>query len=316
MTTWSPVKSILIAGPTASGKSALAIELARRFDGVIVNADSMQVYRELRILTARPSGEDERAVPHLLYGHVSGSTAYSTGDWILDVGRALAEIRERGKRPILVGGTGLYFKALLEGLSPIPSVPEDIRAHWRLEAKRIGAAGLHELLLTRDPLMASRLHASDTQRITRAHEVLSATGRSLADWQELPREPVLEEAATIRLAVLPGRLELNRRCDARFDRMMAEGALEEVRALKALGLSPELPVMKALGVPPLISHLDGQLGLDAAVASAKSQTRDYVKRQLTWLRRNMCSWFSLLSQDYVVLRTNAFDFVLETIDQP
>lgn len=309
-------RTILIAGPTASGKSALAMELARRLDGVIVNADSMQVYRELRILTARPSVEDEREVPHRLYGHVSGATAYSTGDWLQDAASALADIRASAKRAIVVGGTGLYFKALLDGLSPIPSVPADVRAHWRQEAKQLGAADLHEELQKRDPVMAARLRPTDTQRLTRALEVLSATGRSLAHWHDLPRQPVLDVTKTVRLLVNPGRAVLDRRCEERFDAMIAAGALEEVSALRSLQLSADLPIMKALGVTALTQYLVGALPLPEAAALAKSQTRAYVKRQLTWLKRNMTSWNSSFTQQTFPMDGFCFDSVLETIDQP
>ncbi len=217
-------RAILIAGPTASGKSAFALDLAEKKGGVVINADSMQVYRDLRILTARPTPEDEARAPHRLYGHVPGSEAYSAARFADEASRAIADVRALGRVPIIVGGTGLYFKALLEGLSPVPPVPDDVRAHWRGEADRLGAAALHAVLAHRDPVMAGRLKATDPQRMVRALEVLEATGRSLADWHETPGQPVLQEAETERFVLMPERDELYRRCDARFEAMMAAGA--------------------------------------------------------------------------------------------
>jgi tRNA dimethylallyltransferase len=286
-------RAILIAGPTASGKSAFALDLAEKTGGAIINADSMQVYRDLRVLTARPTGEDEARVPHLLYGHVSGREAYSAARFADEASRAIAEARALGLVPIFVGGTGLYFKALLEGLSPVPPVPDDVRAHWRSEADRVGAAALHQVLGARDPAMAARLKATDTQRIVRALEVLEATGRSLADWQETPGEPVLEEDETERFVLMPERDELYRRCDARFEAMMAAGALEEAEALGRQKLDPGLPVMRALGVAPLLDLIAGKTARAEAEERAKAETRQYAKRQVTWLRGNMSAWKSI-----------------------
>lgn len=282
--------AILIAGPTASGKSGLAMAFAQKLDGVVINADSMQVYRELRVLTARPSVGDEAAIPHKLYGHVAGADAYSTGRYVRDAAVAIAQVHGTKKVPVIVGGTGLYFRALLQGLSPIPPVPGDVRAHWRQEARRLGPAGLHALLAASDPVMAAKLLPSDPQRVTRALEVLEATGVSLGQWQQAPGVPILNEAQTLRLVIVPDRDVSRQHCDARFDVMMGEGALDEVRDLRALGLSGELPVMRALGVVPLGRHLAGQLSRDVAVEQAKAETRQYVKRQSTWLRRNMNTW--------------------------
>ncbi len=283
-------RPILIAGPTASGKSALALRLARERGGIVINADSMQVYRELRVLTARPSAEEEAQAPHLLYGHVTGSEAYSVARWVADVREVLTRARDAGQTPIIVGGTGLYFKALLEGLSPVPEIPPDVRAHWRAEAKRLGAPGLHAVLQARDPVMAARLAPGDSQRVTRALEVLAASGRSLAEWQTLPGEPVLDVLATERLLVTLPRAQLHERCDRRFDQMMSQGALDEVCGLQALHLDPALPIMGALGVRPLLRHLAGEIDLSTAVEVGKLETRQYVKRQETWLRREMIAW--------------------------
>lgn len=282
--------AILIAGPTASGKSGLAMALAEQLGGIVINADSMQVYRELRILTARPSVDDERRVPHRLYGHVPAREAYSAGRFVAEAAAAIAEAKAGGQLPIVVGGTGLYFKALLEGLSPVPAIPDDVRAHWRREGERLGAASLHGELARRDPTMAARLAATDTQRIVRALEVLEATGRSLAEWQAMQGTPVLPEAETMRIVLAPERDELYRRCNDRFDAMMEAGALDEVRRLRELQLDPSLPAMRALGVAPLLQHLAGELSCEAAAELAKTDTRQYAKRQITWLRRHMITW--------------------------
>lgn len=283
-------RAILIAGPTASGKSGLAVALAERLGGTVINADSMQVYRELRILTARPTVQDEALVPHALYGFVDGSDAYSAGRYAVDVARAIAHARAAGRVPIVVGGTGLYFKVLLEGLSPVPPADPLVRDFWRAQARVRPAAELHALLAERDPEAAARLVPTDPQRIVRALEVLESTGRSLAEWQRAPGNPVLREQDTVRLVVMPERAALDAGIEARFDAMMAGGALEEVRTLLTLGYSSELPLMRALGVAPLASHLGGAVSLPDAVATAKGDTRKYAKRQGTWLRRNMSAW--------------------------
>jgi tRNA dimethylallyltransferase len=302
-------RAILIAGPTASGKSALAVALAERHGGVVINADSMQVYRELRILTARPSPEEEARVPHALYGFVPASDAYSVGRYLADAARVIAAARAERRVPIVVGGTGLYFKALLEGLSPIPAVPEAIRARWRAEARRLGAAALHLMLAERDPRMAARLRPRDPQRIVRALEVLEATGRSLADWQRVPGKPVLAAETAIRIVVSPDRTELYRRCDARFEEMLRQGALEEAAALRALALDPKLSAMTALGVSPLLAHLAGEVTLEEAATQAKADTRSYAKRQLTWLRRNMIAWKWLNAQQTERCTRGEFPFI-------
>jgi tRNA dimethylallyltransferase len=294
----STPRPILIAGPTASGKSGLALALAERLGGIVVNADSMQVYRELSLLTARPSLEDEARAPHSLYGCVSGAEAYSAGRYAADAAQAIAAAQAQGRVPIVVGGTGLYFKALLEGLSPIPASDPEVRAFWRAEAARRPAAELHALLRARDPEMADRLMPTDRQRIVRALEVLESTGRSLADWQREPGRPVLAEAETVRLLVMPERRAQAAAIEARFDAMLAGGALAEVQSLLGHRFSAELPIMRALGVAPLAAHLAGALSLDEAAAIAKADTRRYAKRQLTWLRRNMIAW-NMIEMQYI-----------------
>jgi tRNA dimethylallyltransferase len=283
----NPGTIVLIAGPTASGKSALAMTLAEKLGGVIVNADSMQVYRDLRIITARPSVEDERRVPHRLYGHVDAAENYSVGRWCEEAAAALAVTARTAQTAILVGGTGLYFSALTRGLAAVPPIPPEIRDEVRARLLSDGAAALHAELKWRDPAAAARLMPGDRARITRALEVVLATGRSLIDWHETNKPPGLDAARAAKIFLMPDRDELLRRIDARFDAMMAAGALGEVRVLAARGLDPALPAMKAHGVPWLIRHLAGELPLDQAVAEAKRDTRQYTKRQATWFRNQL-----------------------------
>ena len=283
-------RPILIAGPTASGKSALALALAEHLGGVVINADSMQVYAELRIITARPSREDEAQAPHRLYGHIPAAVAYSVGRYVQDVSAEIELARARNQTAIIVGGTGLYFKVLLEGLSPIPEIPAGVRSHWREEANRHGAIALHGQLAVRNPVMAARLRPTDPQRIVRALEVIEATGRSLAEWQDVPSVPIIETARAERFVVAPPRETIVTRADQRFDAMIEAGALEEVERLVALQLDPTLPAMRALGVAPLAAHLAGKVSLPEAIEASKRETRAYVKRQFTWLRRHMMTW--------------------------
>jgi tRNA dimethylallyltransferase len=277
---------ILLAGPTASGKSRLAIELAERFGGIVINADSMQVYRDLSILTSRPSAADMQAVPHRMYGFVAADDAYSVGRWLADIS---VELSGPGL-PIITGGTGLYFKALLEGLSAIPEIPADIRIHWRKCLADEGVQKLYETLQERDPQMALRLQPGDAQRIVRSLEVLDATGCSLLVWQNAPKKPVLSGRGIKKIKLKPERKELYQRCNMRFDKMLENGAIKEVASLLELDLSPDQPVMRALGVHSLAAYISGELTLDAAVEKAKTETRQYAKRQLTWARNNMPDW--------------------------
>ncbi len=300
---------VLIAGPTASGKSALALKLAEELGGAVVNADSMQVYRELRVLTARPSAEDEARAPHFLYGHVAGHEGYSAGRFATEASAAIRETWTRGLLPIVVGGTGLYFRALTEGLSPIPAIDPAIRTHWRAEAVRLGPPALHAELERRDPAMAGRLSPSDPQRVTRALEVLDSTGRSLADWQATPGRPAIDAARATKLVLLPERAELHRRADARFDAMMATGALGEVEGLMAEGLDPGLPVMRALGVRPLMQLVRGEVRRAAAVEQGKAETRQYIKRQETWLNSNMIAWNAIVVNEMKYCLRDALAFI-------
>ncbi|WP_334175161.1 tRNA (adenosine(37)-N6)-dimethylallyltransferase MiaA [Pseudoxanthobacter sp.] len=281
--------AILIAGPTASGKSALALRLAAATGGLVVNADAMQVYAELAILTARPGAADLAAAPHRLYGYVSAREASSAARWAEDCLAVLDEAQARGVPAIVTGGTGLYFEALVNGLSPVPPVPEAVRAHWRAEGQRQTAADLHALLAARDPEMAGRLRPGDTQRVVRALEVLEATGRSLAEWQAIaPVAPVA--IAGPRLVMAPERGWLQARIAARLTAMVDEGGLEEAAAFEALGLDAALPATRAIGVRPLAAAARGETSVAAAVAQAVTDTRRYAKRQETWFRNRMAGW--------------------------
>ncbi len=279
--------AILIAGPTASGKSALAIAVAKALGGVVVNANSMQVYRDLRIITARPSLEEEASVEHRLFGHVDAAVNYSVGLWLADASAAIADIQAGGRTPVLVGGTGMYFKALTQGLSDIPKVPEDVRARVRAQAEGLAPQVLHERLAARDPVTAARLRPTDPQRILRALEVLEATGQPLASFQGVRQAPVLEPGNWRAVFLAPDRAELYRLIDARFDAMMQAGAVEEVRALAARALDPALPAMRAHGVPGLIAWLRGETSREEAVARGKLDTRHYSKRQFTFARHQL-----------------------------
>jgi tRNA dimethylallyltransferase len=278
---------ILIAGPTASGKSALALALEEQYGGTIINADSMQVYRDLRIITARPTAAEEERAPHRLYGHVDAGENFSVGRWCREAAAALGAAEREGRAAILVGGTGLYFSALTRGLAAVPPIPAIVRAEVRERLARDGAPALHAELGRRDPAAAARLTPGDRTRITRALEVVLATGRPLKDWQEDEALAILDVSRAAKIFLTPDREELLYRIDMRFDAMIAAGALEEVRALAARHLDPELPAMKAHGVPWLIRHLKGEMTLTQAAAEAKRDTRQYTKRQATWFRNQL-----------------------------
>jgi tRNA dimethylallyltransferase len=282
--------AILIAGPTASGKSALALALAEKIGGTIVNADSMQVYRDLRVITARPTPAEEARVPHRLYGHVDAGENYSVGRWCRDVGTVLAEIERQGRVAILVGGTGLYFKALTTGLAAVPPIPAEIRGQVRARMASEGAAALHGELASLDPVTAQRLMVNDRSRIARALEVVLATGRSLTDWHREGMPALVDSARAAKIFLTCERKQLVARIETRFAAMLEAGALDEVRALAARKLDPLLPAMKAHGVPWLIRHLYGEIALDQAAAGAIMDTRRYAKRQLTWFRNQMKDW--------------------------
>jgi tRNA dimethylallyltransferase len=279
--------AILIAGPTASGKSALALALARTTGGVIINGDSMQVYRDLRIITARPTIEEEARVPHRLYGHVDAAMNFSAGHWVADAEAVLADARAHHRLAIFVGGSGLYFKALTRGLSAVPPVAVAIREEVRARLERDGVEALHAELALRDPASAERLKPRDRTRIARALEVVEATGRSLTDWHRDGLPPLLPPGQFNALFLSPDRDQLYARIDARFDAMVAAGALEEVAALAARRLDPLLPAMKAHGVPALIRHLKGEITQDEAAIIGRADTRHYAKRQFTWFRHQL-----------------------------
>jgi len=282
--------AILIAGPTASGKSALALALAEKIGGIIVNADSMQVYRDLRVITARPTPAEEARVPHRLYGHVDAGENYSVGRWCRDVGTVLAEIERQGRVAILVGGTGLYFKALTTGLAAVPPIPAEIRGQVRARLASEGAAALHGELAGLDPATAQRLMVNDRSRIARALEVVLATGCSLTDWHREGLPALVDSARAAKIFLTCERTQLVARIEVRFAAMLKAGALDEVRALASRQLDPLLPAMKAHGVPWLIRHLHGEISLDEAAAGAVMDTRRYAKRQLTWFRNQMKDW--------------------------
>lgn len=291
--------AVLIAGPTASGKSRLALEMAQRSGGVILNADSMQVYSGLRLLTARPDADDAARAPHLLYGHVDPATAYSTGQWLRDVAALHETGALAGRTPIFVGGTGLYFRALTEGLSEMPAIPDDIRTRWRYRLNEEGPARLHRLLMAVDPQAAMALQAADGQRIVRALEVMETSGRSVLDWQRDKGSPLIELASSTRMVLDIDRNLLRDRINQRFDQMIAAGALDEVRSLMNRNLDPALPAMRAIGAPELAAYLAGEISLEAAAEKAKAATRQYAKRQLTWFRNQMGS-------DWTIVNNKAF----------
>ena len=281
-------RALIVAGPTASGKSALALAVAEEFAGTIINADSMQLYRGLRILTAQPDDATQARVPHRLYGVLEPGDPASAGRWRTMALEAIAETGEAGRLPILVGGTGLYLRALLQGLAPIPPVPPAIREATRALHARLGAAAFHRALAERDPVAAERLDPGNTQRVIRAYEVVEATGKPLSAWQAEPGAAA-SGLRCFAMHVMPPRPALCAAIDARFLRMMAQGALDEVRALQARHLDPALPALKALGVPALLKHLKGELSQEDAVCLAQQSTRQYAKRQATWFRHQLAA---------------------------
>jgi tRNA dimethylallyltransferase len=292
-------RAVLIAGPTASGKSALALDLAEKLaragrPAAIVNADSMQVYSALRVLTARPDAGEMARAPHHLYGHAASCERYSVGRWRDDVRGVLAGLEAAGQVPVLVGGTGLYFKALTQGLAALPDIPAAIREHWRAEMAGQGPAALHRLLAGRDADAAAVIGPGDRQRIVRALEVIEATGHSILAWQKgqegEPEPPLIEPAAARRFVVQPDRAALYARIERRFDAMVDGGALDEVAALLALDLDPDLPVMKAIGVKAFADFLGNRIPLVEAILKGKTESRQYAKRQMTWFRNQMADW--------------------------
>ena len=298
---------ILIAGATASGKSALALALAEKFNGCIINADSMQVYDTLNVLTARPSKEDLRRASHRLYGHVPVAAPYSVGQWQAEALAAIDQAQENGQRPILVGGTGLYFKSLIEGLVDIPSIPSYLRAGLRARLDSDGLAALYAELQSVDRALAERLPPTDTQRILRGLEVFEATGEPLTKWQKQDQNRPLTDYCGILL--MPDRDWLYARCNARYEAMLAAGAQQEVEELWKLNLPPDANGLKALGVGQIMAYLQGEIDAETATARAQQATRRYAKRQMTWFRNQMIDWKSFSEQDYENKFARIFSFI-------
>jgi len=289
--------AILIHGPTASGKSALAIKVARRLNGEVINADSMQVYSDVQVISARPTEEDMAGVAHHLFGFVDPGTRYSTGDWLEAARAVIRQLERQNKRAVFVGGTGLYLLALTQGLSDIPPVPDEIRAEVRRISETEGADGLRSRLMPQDPELAERLGTGDRQRLARAYEVWLATGRSLSDFQTERQPPVLQPGEWIGFALTPPRAALYKKIDRRFEGMLMQGAMNEARALVARGLNPELPVMKACGMPWLTAFARGEISPELAAENAKRDTRRYAKRQFTWIGRQFPFWTRIPSPE-------------------
>ena len=280
---------LIVTGPTACGKSALAIDAALEFGGVVINADSMQVYKELRILSARPGADDMAKVPHRLYGVMAASQACSAGHWLKMSMAEIEDAHANHRLPIVTGGTGLYIKTLTEGLAAIPDIPKEVRREARALLEKLGAVAFRQELAKLAPDDAERIPASDPQRLARAFEVVRATGRPLSEWRDAPLMPPLPDARFAAIVFTPPRDDLYRATDARFEGMIADGALDEAAALARLNLDRSLPAMKALGVPELLAHMEGRAPLDEAVEKAKRASRNFAKRQLTWLRHQHMS---------------------------
>lgn len=281
---------ILIHGPTASGKTALSVTLAEALNGEVINTDSMQVYSDLHVLTARPTDDEMAGIPHHLFGHTDAATRYSTGKWLEDAGAVLRDIETRGKTPIFVGGTGLYFLSLIQGLSEIPPVPDEIRAEVRAMMAEEGADALHARLADVDAASAARLNVGDRQRVTRAYEVWLATGRPFSSFQGDRQRPLLADGEWLGVALTPPRNRLYSRIDRRFETMLMEGAMDEARGLVARQLDPQLPAMKAHGMPWLKAFIEGNMSAEQAAENAKRDTRRYAKRQFTWIARQFPFW--------------------------
>lgn len=274
----------IVAGPTASGKSALALALAQHHDGVVVNADSMQVYREIPILGAQPDAVDRKTAPHVLYGHRSLMYHYSAAEWVTEAIDAIRAILSRNQQPILTGGTGMYLRTLLEGFSPMPTVPDAVRRHVSDLYDMLGPDGFHHALRDVDPVIADRLHPTDRQRMIRAREIFEVSGTPLSAWQEQPKENTAPELHYRAITLLPPREQLYARINKRFALMLEHGALAEAQQVQMLQPDPAMPGTRALGLPSLRDHLDGRLTMDEAIEQSQAQSRQYAKRQYTWFR--------------------------------
>lgn len=302
---------VVIGGPTASGKSALAVALAERFGGVVINADSMQLYGALSILTARPGADALARAPHRLFGIAGPDDIWSAGRWRRRAADEIDAARAAGKLPVVVGGTGLYLQALTEGLADVPATDPAIRKRLRDLLAERGSEAMHDMLAERDPEGAAAIRPSDPQRILRALEVLEATGEPLRTWHARQTAPTAGGRAALRILLMPDRDAVYAACDARFDRMMADGALAEARAVGAMGLDPGLPMMKAVGLAPLLAHCRGELALGDAVAAAKRDTRRYARRQMTWFRNRARPDRTLSAQYSESLLPEIFSFISE-----
>ncbi len=303
--------ALVIAGPTASGKSGLALALAERWGGVVINADSMQVYADLPILTARPGPADLARAPHRLYGYLDRNQVCSAARWTAEARAAMRQAWDVGQLPIIVGGTGLYLRALIDGLADIPAIPDAIRDEARALMAHLGAHRFFEALIARNPRGAEGLRPSDSQRLTRAYEVLVATGRPLADWHQA-QVPVDDQITWIRTALMPDRPVLHQAIDQRFASMVAQGALDEVRAFADQGFDPNLPIAKVLGLRPLLGHLKGEMTIEGAITQASTDTRRYAKRQMTWIRTQMMSSNVIFGQE-METRIRKIDILLKNL---
>jgi len=302
---------LILFGPTASGKSAMAMAIADAFRGTVINADSMQVYRDLRVITARPSEEEESQVPHRLYGHLDASEISSAAGWREDAVRETRSAIHEGRLPILCGGTGFYLRAITHGLSPIPEIPDAIRMATRTQVEDGSPVRSWERLQEIDPASAARIEPMDRQRIARALEVFEATGRTLTDWQSDPPEGAPTDIRFVTMTLAPPRDQLVRHIENRFEHMVAHGALDEVAALLDRNLPDDRPALRAVGVPELASHIRGEQSLDCAIEAAKIATRQYAKRQMTWLKRQIVSDFTKNTQYSKSLDAEIFAFIEE-----
>lgn len=302
---------LIVCGPTASGKSALALDIAAAFDGTVINADSMQVYREMRILTARPSMAETAQAPHRLYGIAPVGDVFSAGRWRALAVEEIDEAHREGRLPVVCGGTGFYLKALMEGLSEIPTIPGDVRARVRARLAEHGAAACHRELQRIDPETASQLAPGDSQRIARALEVFDATGRPLAQWQAEARAGPSRDWRFSIILLAPVREDLNRAIDERFRQMVDAGAMEEVRALE--GLDGDLPALKAVGVPDLRRLLAGELSENAAIERAQRTTRQFAKRQTTWFKNQIIANKTVYAQYSERFKDEIFSFIRENV---
>ncbi|WP_230770134.1 tRNA (adenosine(37)-N6)-dimethylallyltransferase MiaA [Sphingomonas sp. Leaf4] len=297
----------LIAGPTASGKSALAIAVAQAHDGVVVNADSAQVYRDLRVLSARPSPEEAASAPHRLFGHVDGADAYSAAAWARDAAAVVREVLAAGRLPVLVGGTGLYLRTLLDGIAPVPEIDPAVRAAVRA----LPVAEAHAALAQADPAAAARLLASDTTRVARALEVVRSTGRSLAEWQRDRSGGIGSDVDVRAMLLLPDRTWLAQRCDRRLAQMFDHGARDEVATLLARDdIGADAPVRRAIGVAEVAGWLSGELTRDAALERAQAATRQYAKRQYTWFRNQPPGDWLRIGETETCALSAKFDIIL------